>query len=112
MSRQTRRQERETTMKLTTRQLRRIIAEEVQRAAGQERLAEYGMGALADAAEITKVKAALAAFVAHLKDAAAAEHGDDPQEVQDAVHSALEELMEEVFSEAGFAEMPLGYYRG
>lgn len=100
-------------MKLTSAQLRRIIAEEVQRASsGPQRLAEYGMGALADAAEITKVKAALAAFVAHLQDAAAAEYGDDPQEVQDAVHSALDELMEEVFSEAGFQEMPLGYYRG
>lgn len=101
-----------TTMKLTATQLRKIIAEEVQRAAGSQRLLEVGLGGLADDAEITKVKGALAGFVEHLRAAAEVEYGGDPQEVQDAVHHALDELMEEVFLAAGFEEMSFGYYRG
>ena len=99
-------------MKLTANQLRSIIREEVKRAATAKQLNEVRMGALADAAEITKVKAALSVFIEHLRGAAEAEYGGDPEEVQDAVHSALDELVEEAFSEAGFEEMPLGYYRG
>ena len=98
-------------MKLTATQLRKIIAEEVKLATASKQLNEYGLGALADASELTKVKTALAAFVEHLKESAAAE-GEDPGDIQDTVHSALDELMEEVFSEAGFSAMPRGYYRG
>jgi hypothetical protein len=96
-------------MKLTTAQLRKIIKEEVMK---QKALNEYGLGALADDAQISKVKATLSTFVEHLRASAEAELNGDPQDVQDAVHAALEELMAEVFSEAGFSEMPLGYYRG
>jgi hypothetical protein len=99
-------------MKLTANQLRSIIAEEVKRASAAKQLNEVGMGALADNAEITKVKAALAVFIEHLRGAAEVEYGGDPGEVQDAVHLALDELMEEALKAAGFAPGPLGYYRG
>jgi len=48
-------------------------------------LNEHGLGALADSTQISNAKTTL---------------------------STLAELTEEVFSEAGFSEMPLGYYRG
>lgn len=99
-------------MKLTPAQLKKIIAEEVKLATASKQLNEYGLGALADASELTKVKSALATFVEHLKESAVAAGSTDPGDIQDTVHSALDELMEEVFSEAGFEAMPLGYYRG
>jgi hypothetical protein len=54
-------------MKLTATQLRKIISEEVKRATASKQLNEYGLGALADNSELTKVKTALAAFVEHLR---------------------------------------------
>lgn len=100
-------------MKLTATQLRKIIAEEVKRASTAKQLNEYGMGALASSSQIETAKAALSVFIEQVK-AAAEASGDysDPSEVQDAVHSALDELMEAAFSEAGFKAGPLGYYRG
>lgn len=99
-------------MKLTAAQLKKIIAEEVRRTTAKQ-LNEYGMGALASSSQIETAKAALAVFIEQVR-AAAEDSGDysDPGEVQDAVHSALDELMEEAFSEAGFEAMPPGYYRG
>lgn len=100
-------------MKLTASQLRKIIAEEIKRTATAKQLNEYGMGSLASVSQIETAKAALSVFIDQVK-TAAEDSGDysDPGEVQDAVHSALDELMEEAFSEAGFEEMPPGYYRG
>jgi len=91
-------------MKLTATQLRQIIAEEVK---AVKRLHEAPMQPHVTAAR-QSAKAALLAYV----EAGWAAADGDPQDVQDEVHSALDELMREVFSEAGFSEMPLGYYQG
>ena len=85
-------------MRLTTRQLRDIIVEEVKRATRRRRLNEVDQGGME-----SNAKEALLALGKSLQD-----QGGD----QDDVRAALLDLVEEVCDALGHEPMPPGYYEG
>jgi hypothetical protein len=85
-------------MKLTTIQLKQIIAEEIKK---QKTLNEYGLGATMSSESIEAVKAALDMARTEIEEQLAGEGYEEP-DLEDAVAAALTELFEEYMKEVKF----------